>query len=665
MNTAKLDVLSPNSTCHTFDASADGYGRAEGVGAIYLKRLSDAVRDGDAIRGLIRSSATNSNGKVPAVGITHPNLDGQANVIRHAYNRGDDLDPRLIGYFECHGTGTAVGDPLEVNAVAQAMNVNRQTENGPLLIGAAKTNIGHSEAASGLSAIIKAILTVEAGIIPPTRGVTNPSSAIDWKGWKVQVTNEPHPFPAHLPVKRVSVKSFGYGGTNAHIIVESVDSFLTEPQTYKRGSSQEKLKSKSPRAAFNHYRPFLLPFSAHDKPTLKRNIEALGAIQGHYNLLDLSYTLANRRTHFASRGIVVASHATVEDAFKNNLKEFTFADKKKPPTVGFVFTGQGPQWAKMGAQLMIYYPNFLRSIKYLDRALEDLEDSPDWTLEDALIEDPKTSRVNEAEFLQPLCTAIQVALVQLLRLWGIVPTVTCGQFSGEIAAAFSAGFISASEAIILAFYRGKVVRDINTDGAMLAVGLGAEAVSPYLDKVKGDVVIACHSSPEDVTLSGDAIALKTIDKDLSANSIFARFVKTNGKAYHSHHMQPAAAKYEALVRHARLDMLPEAPPSANAKMVSSVTNSILPEETVLDEAYWSANLLSPVLFNQVIQKIGTSPEFASVDMLIEIGPHSALSGPIRQIKTEYKFEKLQYLPTLIRGEDSASSLLKLAGELFL
>lgn len=150
MNTAKLGVLSPTSTCHTFDESADGYGRADAVGAVYLKRLSDAVRDGDPIRGVIRTSAVNSNGKVPAVGITHPNREGQADVIAHAYKRGGDLDPRLTGYFECHGTGTAIGDPLEVHAVSMAMNKDRKPGEEPLLIGAVKTNIGHSEAASGI-----------------------------------------------------------------------------------------------------------------------------------------------------------------------------------------------------------------------------------------------------------------------------------------------------------------------------------------------------------------------------------------------------------------------------------------------------------------------------------------------------------------------------------
>ncbi|KAI2617417.1 putative polyketide synthase [Hypoxylon sp. NC1633] len=665
MNTAKLGVLSPTSTCHTFDENANGYGRADGVGAVYLKRLSDAIRDGDPIRGVIRSTAVNSNGKVPAVGITHPNREGQADVIAHAYKRGGDLDPRLTGYFECHGTGTAIGDPLEVNAVAMAMNKNRKPGDEPLWIGAVKTNIGHSEAASGLSALIKAILTVERGVIPPTRGLVTPNPKIKWDEWKVKVPTEPTPFPAHLPVHRVSINSFGYGGTNAHIIVEDADSLLGGPQTYKYIDSTSSRRLNLPRRAALRKRPFLLPFSAHDKATLKRNIDAHGQVVDKYNLLDLSYTLANRRSNLQSKAFTVASHISINDAFSNVASSFTFADKKSVQKVGFVFTGQGAQWARMGAELMEYSPRFLRSIRILDHALEELPDSPEWSIEDVLLEAAETSRVNEAEFSQPLCTAVQVAIVQLLEYWGIRPTVTVGHSSGEIGAAFAAGLISAREAITVAYYRGKVTRDVNTNGAMMAVGLGADAVKPYLEEVKGKVVVACHNSPSGVTLSGDADALEVVKAKLNAASIFARLVKTNGKAYHSHHMGPVAAKYEKLVLAAKIQSSFDLPTPTTAKMVSSVTNKVIPEMTVLDHTYWSANLRSPVLFNQAVQTILTSKDFEDVDLLIEIGPHSAMSGPIKQIKAELKAEKLDYLPTLLRGTDSAIQLLKLAGEMFL
>ncbi|KAK2749193.1 Type I Iterative PKS [Myotisia sp. PD_48] len=656
MNTAKLGVLSPTSTCHTFNAHADGYGRADGVGAVYLKRLQDAIRDGDPIRGIIRSSAVNSNGKAPAVGITHPNLDGQERVIRHAYKRGGDLDPRLTGYFEVHGTGTPIGDPLEVHAVSKAMNDKRLPGEAPLLIGAVKTNIGHSEAASGLSAVIKAVLTVENGIIPPVRGFTDPNPAIDWKNWNVQVVSEPTPFPEHLPVKRVSVNSFGYGGTNGHVIIEGVDSFLP---SYK--SIPPKFQV---RGTFARNRPHLLTFSAHDKPTLARNIDAHGKVVKKYNLLDLSYTLGNRRSRLASRAFVVSSDITLGQDFNDVAKSFAFAEKKKTPTVGFAFTGQGAQWVRMGSDLMSYYPSVLRTIRTLDRALGELPDSPEWTLEDELLADAQTSRVSQAEFSQPLCTAIQIAVTDLLLSWGVKPFVTVGHSSGEIAASYAAGKISAQEAIIVAFYRGKVVRDINTNGSMMAVGLGETAVQPYLEEAGGKVTIACHNSPVSLTLSGDADALETMRVKLDEKKIFARAVKTGGKAYHSAHMRPASAKYVELIQEAKKAIPFDPPIPSKATMVSSVTASIVTPETVIDEHYWTSNLVSPVLFNQAVQKIATD-ESLGIDMLIEIGPHSALSGPIKQIKSEFNFDKLGYLPTLLRGQESSVQLLKVAGELFL
>ncbi|KAK4452526.1 putative polyketide synthase [Podospora aff. communis PSN243] len=667
MNTAKLGVLSPTSTCHTFDESADGYGRADAVGAVYLKRLSDAIRDGDPIRGVIRTSATNNNGKVAGVGITHPNREGQAAVISHAYKRGGDLDPRLTGYFECHGTGTAIGDPLEVHALALAMNQQRRPDDDPLLIGAVKTNIGHSEAASGLSALIKAVLIAERGTIPPTRGIVKPNPKIKWDEWKVKAVTEPVPFPKHLPVRRVSVNSFGYGGTNAHILVEAAESMVlaqdAQPYRYSPASGKQFV----PRRAMHRKRPFLLPFSAHDKATLKRNIEAHGLVASKYNLLDLSYTLLTRRTKLASKAFAVASHGNLDNIFSNMSTSFTFADKKPIQTVGFIFTGQGAQWARMGAELIEQCPRFLQSIRNLDAALEELHDAPNWSIEDVLLEPAENSRIGDAEFSQPLCTAIQVALVQVLEHWGIRPTVTVGHSSGEIAAAYAAGLISAGDAIAAAYYRGKVTKDITTNGAMLAVGLGAEAVTHFTARHGGKVVIACHNSPSSVTLSGDADVIEQVRVELENAKIFARTVKTNGKAYHSHHMAPVAEKYEKLIRAAKERWtFDELPRPSSAKMVSSVTNAVLPDTTVLDHSYWSANLRNPVLFNQAVQTILASPEFSDLDLFVEIGPHSAMSGPFKQIKGALGSQsKVDYLPTLLRGKDSAVQLLSFAGEMFL
>lgn len=473
--------------------------------------------------------------------------------------------------------------------------------------------------------------------------------------------NSPIPFPENLPVKRVSVNSFGYGGTNAHVILEEADSLLPCRNHVNR---QNKVK-ETPRSTFDRNRPYLLPFSAHEQATLKNNIDSYGLVAQNYELVDLSYTLTNRRTQLQSRGYTVASYDNLDACFKNNYESFVFAEKKSTRAVGFVFTGQGAQWARMGAELMAYYSGFLRSIRVLDRSLHALADGPAWTLEEELLRPSETSRVNEAEFSQPLCTAIQIAIVQLLEDWGIQPVVAVGHSSGEIGAAFSAGLISATEAIIVAFYRGKAVCDMNTDGAMMAVGLGADDMEPYLEELDGKVTIACHNSPTSVTLSGDSDALGMIKSRLDMEKIFARFVETGGKAYHSHHTTAVATKYANLLHLARANNHFDPPKPSKAIMVSSVTASRISPQAKIDEQYWIANLCNPVLFQQAIQVVATDSQFSNVDLLIEIGPHSALSGAIRQICTTFTFDKLRYLPTLRRNTNSASQLLTLAGELFL
>ncbi|KAI1756304.1 hypothetical protein F4782DRAFT_550158 [Xylaria castorea] len=652
MNTAKLGVLSPTSACHTFDASADGYGRAEGAGALYIKRLSDAIKDGNPIRAVIRATAVNTNGKVDGMGITHPSGKGQERVVRLAYEKAG-LDPRLTPYAELHGTGTPVGDPIEVRAISKALNDNR-SENEPLLIGAVKPNIGHSEAASGIFAVMKAALMTEAAVIPGVALFNRLNPEILEKEWNVKVHANTAPWPASSLLRRASVSSFGYGGTNGHVIVESAENLLPFYRHGARKANTEENHSTS--------RPLLLCFSAHDKPTLSRNIAAIKAVASEYCAADLGHTLNLHRTKFSSRGFTILREGKEEAAFGAEELRMGIVPKKKGG-VGFIFTGQGAQWAGMGKIAMTQFPLFQETIERLDRVLSKLDPNPTFTLSSILSACGETDsdRIHEADVAQPLCTAIQIALVDLFTDWNIIPSVSIGHSSGEIAAAYAAGLISAPEAIIAAFARGMAVRETASTGSMLAVGLGANDVVNWLPSNSQEVCIACENSPSSVTLSGNATAISELARIMKEEGIFAQELKT-GRAYHSPHMAAVGEAYDIMLPK-QLGGLTDEDLSwrqPRSPMVSSVTGETIVGETI-PPTYWSTNLRERVLFDTAVRRIGSDEEFDHVTSVIEVGCHSALARAFKQTDPGNR----TYIPSLQRDKDDADQLLAVAGSLFL
>ncbi|KAI1356404.1 hypothetical protein F5Y01DRAFT_309815 [Xylaria sp. FL0043] len=717
-----LGAVSPTSVCHTFDSRADGYARADGIGALYVKRLSQAVADGDPIRAVIRGTAFNANGRTG--GITHPSPEGQEACIRRAYERAGGLDMSLTGYFECHGTGTPVGDPIEVSAIGKVFADTRSSSN-PLLIGSIKSNMGHSEPSSGIAGVMKAVLAIERGMIPPTIGIETLNPNVDLKDGRLKIVTQTIPWP-NLPIRRASINSFGYGGSNAHAIVESVEALLpgyrsrhqasiqsSSIETFAlnnglhRGSSSSfsSHSSKSVNGSMNgmtngaphghingngnikvngdahhtrngndvHSAPkkYLIPFSAHDEKTLQANYDKLATCCDRWALGDIAYTLSARRSLFQQRSFVIAADDESTILPNEMPKAVKVPAAAAAPDIGFVFTGQGAQWPQMGVSLIEEYPSCLATIRRLDGYLEDLDEGfgRSWSIEDVLKEDPEHSQVHQAELSQPLVTALQIMIVNLLFQWGMTPRAVIGHSSGEIAAGYAAGLLTEQEAIIVAYLRGKAVASNRSQGLMMAVGGLLSEIQPLVDEYDGAIVVACHNSPESHTLSGDADAISALKAVLDEKKIFCRVLQTNNNAYHSDHMKPLGPAYERdldqfMQRKSAAKVLKQASRTSPSEAVffSSVYGHAAPW-SVLSSKYWRQNLESPVLFHQCISELVTQ---APVDILLEIGPHSALQGPLRQLSnkmdTNTKFPS--YLTAIKRGGDNVNDMLTLAGTLF-
>lgn len=497
---------------------------------------------------------------------------------------------------------------------------------------------------------------------------------VNFSNGRLQIVKDTLEWPtAGFNVQRASVNSFGYGGANAHAIIESSESYLPGYKSFKkRGAVCDVItpgptEDRNSRSLNVHERTqFLLPFSAQDFPSLKASVERHREVASQYELLDLAFTLGTRRSFFFNRGYAIASADSIADDL--DPEEMTFGKRGNGAKIAFIFTGQGAQSAQMGKELMESIPSYLQSIRNMDRILQSLgEDAPTWSIEESLLQPKATSAIDQVHLSQPICTAVQVALVKLLREWGVTPLACVGHSSGEIAAAYAAGAITDEQAILAAYFRGVAVDKLTQRGTMLAVGLGPEEATPYLEE---GVRIACYNSPASVTLSGDEEAAAKVKARLEADGVFVRALKTSGRAYHSHHMKDVGAIYEEYANRgfAFLDALefPKHDKDSNIPLfVSSVTGE-LKHNFQPGPEYWRENLESPVRFTQAMTRM-TEIEGLGINHIVEIGPHSALAGPIRQLRDKLGVSSrdLEYTATLSRGEDSVTRLLDLAGALFI
>lgn len=697
---SNMHFLSPDSTCFTFDERANGYARGEGMAALILKPLDAALRDGDTIRAVIRGTASNQDGKT--AGMTLPSKEAQAELIQTAYEQAG-CDPAATGYFEAHGTGTAAGDPIEASAIGATLGKFRGPgEEGKLYVGSVKTNIGHLEGASGLAGLIKSVLSLERGVVLPNLWFERGNPAIDFEGWRIRVPTEAVAWPTE-GLRRASINSFGFGGTNCHAIIDDAYHYLqsrglrgnhrTAPRSMLGGGVQRPMllggkmveEEEGMLVSSTPARPRIFKISANEEKlavTLAKSFaEHLATIPT--NTIDtdttyldnLAYTLHTRRTTLPWTVAVVAS-SIAELSTKleaTGLKPTRRA--AETPKLGFVFTGQGAQWAGMGRSLLSY-PVFKAVLQNADSILASL--GAPWSLLTELSRPESATRVNEAAISQPLCTALQIALADLLSAWGVHPARVVGHSSGEIAAAYAIGALSLRGALQVAYFRGvhsARVSALGLRGGMMAVGLDEGAARGYVDGVAaklGRVVVACVNSPRSVTVSGDEAAIEALRRRLEGDGVFARRLVVD-TAYHSQHMHSIASAYRA-----DLEDLAVTPPGQRwpIEMISSVTARSAADEA-LDADYWVRNMVSPVQFSAALAHLCT-PEpkgkkkgqrrarGGAVNILVEIGPHAALGGPVKQIlaaSTGLSRAGITYLPALLRNKDGAETMLALAAAL--
>lgn len=632
---SKSGFLSPDGRCKAFDESADGYARGEGGAVVVIKPLAQALRDGDEIYAQILGTAVSQDGRTD--GITVPRAEAQAAAIGSALRRAG-VDAGDVGYVEAHGTGTPVGDPVEMRALAAALTSDRASTD-PLLIGSVKTNIGHLEAGAGVAGLIKTAMVLKHRYVPAHLHLQNPSTQVSLAELKLDVPRTGRPFPVRE--RRIAgVNSFGFGGTNAHVV-------LAEPPAPLVAPTAEALRDL----------PLtLLPISARSEEALVATSRRLADhLSSHTDitLLDLGYTLSQRRAHLNHRHTLVASDVTdARDQLRALADGGQIASARTAstrPKLAFVCTGMGPQWWRMCRDLLDVLPAFTDSIARTDR---ELARHTDWSLIEELRRDETTSRMGETEFAQPANFAVQVALAAQLEQLGVTPDAIIGHSAGEVAAHHLSGLLSFEQAVEVIYHRSRLQQRTSGLGRMLAVGLDAESLLAALDDTtRGEfgrrVSVAAINSPSAVTIAGDGDVLDDIARRLDENEVFNRFL-TGKVPYHTHYME--AIKEDLYDAFEGLSSDP-----ATVPLYSTVTGELL-DKYDAGAAYWWQNTRATVLFEPALRAMMED----GYTHFIELGPHPVLAASIFEIAGS---EKAVVLATQRRNDDDVRTFMAGVGAL--
>jgi acyl transferase domain-containing protein/SAM-dependent methyltransferase len=636
INFCKSRMLAPDGRCKTFDASADGYVRGEGCGVVVLKTLSSAKADGNRILAVIRGSAVNQDGR--SGGLTAPNGPAQEAVIREALSDGG-IAPREISYLEAHGTGTSLGDPIEVKAACAALCQDRPADQ-PLALGSIKTNIGHLEAAAGVAGLLKVILALQHKSIPPHLHLTKKNPYIDWDRWPIFVPTTLTPWNPINGKRIAGLSSFGFSGTNAHLIVEEAPEVATP-------------------VALTDRPVHILALSARNREGVQQLASALAdrieAVTEN-ELADVCFTANAGRAHFPERVAIIGENI---QQIRDSLLEYSGEkanssipseepiDLKSPP-VAFLFSGQGSQYVGMGRDLYETCPTFRRILNRSDELLRQYLEKP--LLSVLYPDSAEQSLIDNTAYCQPALFAIGYALAELWRSWGIQPAIVMGHSVGEYTAACVAGVFSFEDGLRLIAERGRLMQSLPAGGRMAAVFTNRRSVEgAIISRGTRSVSIAAINGPELVVISGQGHDVQSVLDRLESEGVKSSDLVVS-HAFHSPLMHPIADAFARAAETVQYGQL-------NTTLVSTVTGSVADTKLVGAPDYWCRQIIEPVQFMAAIQTI----EQQGVKTLLELGPRPVLLGMSRPCLGT----QVTYLPSLRPGRGNWLQMLESLRTLYL
>ncbi|MFD8733323.1 SDR family NAD(P)-dependent oxidoreductase [Streptomyces sp. NPDC059618] len=628
---SRLRGLSPTGRCRSFSDDADGAVWAEGAGMVVLKRLTDARRDGDEVLAVLRGTAVNQDGR--SQGLSAPNGPAQEQVIRRALELSG-LEPSDIDHVEAHGTGTTLGDPIEANALAEVFGPSRP-EGRPLHLGSLKSNIGHTQAASGVVGLIKVVQSLRHRSLPRTLHASTPSRHVDWEDSGLRLLGETVDWPSSDGrVRRAGVSAFGISGTNAHLIVEEAEPAEIPPQPE---TAPEK-------------RLFVL--SGRGEAALRgQAARLLRHLDGDVTLPDVAHTLARHRSHFERRAGIVADD---RDELRTRLRALAAGRTTTAPSrvertgkVAFVFAGHGGQWPGMGAELGSESEAFREELARIDEAVRR---RVGWSVLDVLRAPEEFAPFGRTEFLQPVLFAVNSALAAAWRGLGVRPDAVTGHSLGEIAAAYSAGALTLDDAVAVVTARARAVAPLVGQGAMLALELSRAETEKLLAPHTGRLFVAAVNSARSTAVSGDSEALAELRARLDALDIPVRRLSTPF-ASHTPLMEPVRAELLNLLHGIRGTR-------TTTPLYSTVAAEPVPGDR-LDPDHWYANLGRPVRFADTIRRMLDD----GYRYFVELSPHPSLTASVEAVAAEAGVDAVA-VGSLSRGSDGRDVLLGRLGELY-